>query len=340
MNKYKHIDLLIVGFIFLILYIMPPLFVRIDGEVSWRHVLKIWQDNALLIPLFLINHFVLLPRLMQNRRYVFYSLALFILLILAGWICNIIDPPSPPLYLQGFEKVLPSKIPPYANMLMYAVLITGIDVGLFFSHMWQQNEQKTLELEKRNTAMELELLRNQVSPHFFMNTLNNIYALVDSDSQKAKTAVMKLSKMMRYLLYESNQERVKLSKEFEFICSYIDLMRLRYTDSVVFDLSIPDHYSDLNIPPMLFISYVENAVKYGVSYQQTSVIEIHFTIENGRLRFFCSNHICPPQSSLNNTGIGLKNSQSRLSLIYAEQCDLTISEKDGRYIVELIIPLV
>lgn len=337
MSKYKYINQIIIVFIFVILFTMPALFIKIDGVISWKHVFKIWQDNSLLIPIFIVNHWILLPRLVANGKYTLYIFSIIGLIIIATLICNLIDPPPPPRIGKGV--IAPSKIPPYANMLMYAILITGVDIGLFFSSMWQKNEQKTLELEKRNTAMELELLRNQISPHFFMNTLNNIYALIDSDSQNAKQAVMKLSKLMRYLLYENNNGTVKLSKEFEFIMSYIDLMRIRYTDQVRFNLDIPDIYNNIDIPPMLFISYVENAVKYGISYQQECKIDIHISFTDDSLLFFCSNPIHRNIETKLKGGIGLKNSKTRLELIYGDNYDLTISDKDDQYTVELRIPI-
>jgi len=338
--KKKHIDLLIIGFIFLILFLMPALFVRIEGVISWKHVFKIWQDNSFLVPIFAINHWILLPRLLEKKKYSLYAFLIIGLIIIGACFCNMIDSAAPIRLPRPGEEARPSPVPPYANMLMYAILITGIDIGLFFSKMWQKNERHTLEVEKRNTAMELELLRSQISPHFFMNTLNNIYALIDSNSVKAKMAVMKLSKLMRYLLYDNKEGKVKLSSEFDFIQNYIDLMRLRYTDDVVFNLSIPDIFNDIEIPPMLFISYIENAVKYGISYQEKSEITICFTMTEDSLIMFCSNSIHKNQDSLNKGGLGLKNSQMRLSLLYGNRYDLTISESNGQYKVLLKIPII
>lgn len=338
MKENKYIDIIIIGFIFLILFTMPVLFVRINDQISWKHVVKIWQDNSLLIPIFAFNHWVLLPKLMQKRKYILYILSVFGLILIATFIYRGID--SPMSMPRGINDNHPMPVPPYANMMSYAILIIGVDVGLCFSRMWQKNEKRTLDLERQNTKMELELLRNQVSPHFFMNTLNNIYALVDSDSLKAKSAVMKLSKLMRYLLYENNNGHVKLSKEFEFIQSYIDLMRLRYTDGVIFNLDIPDEYDDLEIPPMLFISYIENAVKYGVSYQDRCEISIKFHITDKELHFSCSNPIHRNNETYLKGGIGLKNSKNRLALIYGDRHHLTITENSGLYNVSLIIPIV
>lgn len=320
---------------------MPALFIRIDGVVSWRHVIKIWQDNALLLPIFVINHWVLMPKLMCNKKYAIYFSSIIALIVFSAWLCNMIDPQIPVGSLRSAGGAArPTPVPPYANMLMYAILITGVDIGLFFSKMWQKNNQHTLELEKKNTEMELELLRNQVSPHFFMNTLNNIYALTESDTPKAKTAIMKLSKMMRYLLYDNSVPYVKLTKEFEFIRSYIDLMKLRYTDNVIFDLDIPDIGSQIEVPPMLFVSYIENAVKYGVSYQEKCTIRIKFELTHNHLFFYTQNTIYDVADLRLKGGMGLKNTKSRLDCLYGNNYDLTISKNESQYIVSLTIPIV
>jgi hypothetical protein len=340
MKNNRYIDLIIIGFIFLILFMMPALFVRVDGAVSWKHVFKIWQDNAPLLPVFVVNHWVLLPELMHKKKYSLYVVAIVGIIILATCFCDMIDSPRPMRFILPNGEARPEPVPPYANMLMYAILITGVDIGLFFSKMWQNNERQKLEIEKKNTSMELELLRSQISPHFFMNTLNNIYALAENDGAKAKAAVMKLSKMMRYMLYENKGERVRLSKEFEFIRNYIDLMRLRFTDNVEFILDIPEIYHDVDIPPMLFISYIENAVKHGVSYQEKCEINIHFALTDEDLSFSCLNAVHRNPNPLNKGGIGLKNSKARLSLIYGDRYDLDVIDKDGMFSVFLKIPII
>ncbi len=335
MRERKHIDIAIILFIFAIIFIMPMIFVRLDGAISWRHVIKIWKDNSLLIPLFAINHWVLLPRYIERQQYLVYGVAISALIAIATFVCHTIDPE---IVKGGASRVTP--VPPYANMLMYALLITGVDLGLFFMTLWRRNEERRADLERHNTKIELELLRGQVSPHFFMNTLNNIYALVEVDSARAKSSMMRLSKMMRYLLYESGGERVKLSQEFAFIESYIDLMRLRYTKGVQITLDTPQIYHDTLIPPMLFISYIENAIKHGVSYQSPSTMEIAFSTDDSSLNFRCVNTLHPHRNdSSPKGGIGLQNSRERLELIYSDRYDLTFEQSEGLYIVNLTIPL-
>jgi sensor histidine kinase YesM len=234
----------------------------------------------------------------------------------------------------------PTPIPPYAHLLMYSLLIAGVDTGLLALRRLHQNEKRQEELEKRNAEMQLDILRHQVSPHFLMNTLNNIYGLMDIDVPRARESVIKLSRLMRFMLYENSSGKVRISKEFEFISSYIELMRLRYPEGVSIHLHLPEQYPDLEIPPLLFISYIENAFKHGVSYQSPSRIDIGFEVDGDRLRFFCNNTLHKETSrGVSHGGVGLKNSESRLKLLFGNAFHLQIAEAGNLFSVLLLIPL-
>ena len=146
----------------------------------------------------------------------------------------------------------------------------NIAVKLFFKSVRDQEAMK--ELEHNNLQTELDYLKYQINPHFFMNTLNNIHALVDIDTEKAKQTIVELSRLMRYVLYESNNRLISLSKELQFLNHYIELMRIRYTDKVRIDVSFPTDTGEVQVPPLLFVSFVENAFKHGVSYQHASFV--------------------------------------------------------------------
>ncbi len=163
-------------------------------------------------------------------------------------------------------------IPPFANLLIFSVLLIGFDTGLMLSFRLAKAEKARAKLEKENSESQLAFLRNQMSPHFFMNTLNNIHSLIDFNTDEAKESIIRLSKLMRHLLYDSEVESIPIQKEMDFIRNYIDLMSLRYSDKVKITYSIPDQLPDKSIPPLLFTSYVENAFKHGVSYEHSSYI--------------------------------------------------------------------
>jgi hypothetical protein len=352
-NYVNYVDYLIIFFLFMVLFITPVLFTRINGTISWLHVTKIWKDQALLIPVFAINHWLFVPRVLFRRKYVAYFLCVALLIFLCTFSYYYYDVvmktapvnksynmnrPEPGKRIPDMNK--PTPVPPYALLLMYSLLIVGVDTGLQFSKKWHENEEQRNQLEKKNTEIQLEVLRNRISPHFFMNTLNNIYALIDQNTLLAREAVMKLSKLMRYMLYDNENGRVKLSREFEFIKSYIDLMKLRYAEEMAVHLVLPEVFDDADIPPMLFISYIENAFKYGSSYQNESFIDIIFELSEKKLRFSCVN---TKRKDINNTieggGLGMKNNENRLNLLYGDNYLLRISSTEKIFNVSLEIPL-
>ena len=203
------------------------------------------------------------------------------------------------------------------------------------------------ELEKQNLEQQLEYLRYQINPHFFMNTLNNIHALVDIDPEKAKNSIILLSKMMRYILYEGDKNTIPLQREVAFIENYIALMRMRYTDKVSINVDMPkgivgakDQGSERaneewEIPPLLLITFVENAFKHGVSYRQESFIDLYIGIEDGQLIFRCRNSKAQ-EPNQEKGGVGLTNVKKRLDLIYGTNYTLNIKD-DDTYSVDLRI---
>lgn len=334
-----NIELIIMMFIFLVLFLLPVLFTRVQGEISWVHVFKIWKDHSLLVPIFAINHWYFIPKQLHQKHYFTYFISIVFIISLVVFSYYYYDEVLHAKVKVETDLNRPTPIPPYAELLMYAVLIVGVDAGLLFSKKWHETEDKKHILERRNSDMQLEILRNQISPHFFMNTLNNIYALIGIDTPKAREAVMKLSKLMRYMLYGNHDGKVQLSKEFEFIQSYVDLMRLRFANESVIKLSLPDLYEDVRIPSLLFISYIENAFKYGASYENESHIYISFKVEDRFVCFHCQN-IKQPVTNTEKGGLGLENSKNRLDLLFGNNYTLNINTDTDLFIVDLKIPVV
>ena len=216
------------------------------------------------------------------------------------------------------------------------LLLLGVNVGVKYFFMSIKRTHEIEELEKKTLEQQLEYLKYQINPHFFMNTLNNIHALVDVNPDKAKSSILELSKLMRYVLYESNNPSVPLQRELEFIRHYIELMRMRYTEKVEIDVNLPADCSSRPIPPLMFISFVENAFKHGVSYVQSSKIKISVEEDEHKVKFMCSN--TKASSNGEQGGIGMENSRKRLSLIYKEDYTLQVDEAGDTYDVLLVIP--
>lgn len=338
----RNFELIIIGFVFLVLFLMPVIFTRVRGEISWIHVLKIWKDQSLLLPIFVLNHWLLAPKLMLRKKYFSYLISITFSISVATVSYYYIDTVVKAKKVSvnnTIESNRPTPVPPFAQLLIYSVLIVGIDTGLLFSKKWYENEEKRYMLEKQNSEMQLEILRNQVSPHFLMNTLNNIYALIDLDSLKAKEAVMKLSKLMRYMLYENEKGKVFISKEFEFVKSYIDLMKLRFESDTMIELTLPEKYDEFEISPLLFISFIENAFKHGGGYENQSKIAISFSFEDKWLIFKCFNLKSNLKSSSEKGGFGIENSRNRLDMLYGERYSLSIKSPEQYFDVTLKIPL-
>ncbi|HAX93435.1 MAG TPA: hypothetical protein DCY25_05735 [Bacteroidales bacterium] len=196
------------------------------------------------------------------------------------------------------------------------------------------------EMEKEKLNSELAFLKNQISPHFFFNTLNNIYSLIAINAEDSQNAVLKLSKLMRYLLYESEHGDTKLSQEIDFMKNYIDLMKLRMSERVTLNVFFPEEYADRNMQPLLFIPFIENSFKHGISYREQSFIDINMTAEADSITFKCSNSLHTGGDKGAETkagGIGLENVRKRLNLLFPGSHDLRINRSDNRFDVVLEI---
>lgn len=225
--------------------------------------------------------------------------------------------------------------------ILILIGLLGLNLGIKLYFKNERDQRGMAELERKNLAQQLQYLKYQINPHFFMNTLNNIHALVDIDPEKAKASIVELSKMMRYVLYEGDKSLIPLDKEVAFLHNYVRLMLLRYTDNVSVDLDIPDNMPSGQIPPLLLITFVENAFKHGVSYERTSFVNISMDVEDGRLLFTCVNSKQPAvgQAMPKEGGVGLKNVKQRLRLIYGDGYRLNINDGSDSYTVSLSLPL-
>ncbi|MFI3295589.1 MAG: histidine kinase [Rikenellaceae bacterium] len=248
---------------------------------------------------------------------------------------------APPLNVgRSSAPPIVSIIPPMYTLMVVSIIVIALDMGLNIAAKWVISEQKQAEINRERITAQLSNLQNQVSPHFFMNTLNNIHALVDIDSQRAKKTIIELSGLMDYLLYESSSEKlVSLRREINFLDSYINLMRLRYPRYVRIDFCYGYDVPLVKIPPLLFLNYIENSFKYGIDYDRDSFIRIDFRFDDESI-VMCSentNHSKIVNSSRH--GLGLKNSRKRLDLLYGNRYNLTISSGEDIYSVTLKIPI-
>lgn len=360
--SFKYFEPLIIITFWIILFTTPLLFGQFQDGIDWTHVVEVWKNNLPLLGLFFVHRFLLMPLFFfKDKKLAYFIVTLTIILVAASLIYNIgnrsgMHPPPPERMEMPFEgppeEVLGGEFPPhtlprqnyrgpipaYANFIILAILIVGFDAGLQIAMRWSNLEQEKFKLQKENVENQLAFLKNQVSPHFFMNTLNNIHALVDIDAEEAKQSIIKLSSLMRHLLYDSEENLTPIKKEVEFIQSYIELMRLRFTEKVTIDVDIPDAIPEASIPPLLFTSLLENAFKHGISYNNESFIHISMSFPKNHLNFTIenSNHSKKAEAS---SGIGIENTRKRLDLLYKNEYELAISDTAEKYAVNLNIPL-
>lgn len=236
--------------------------------------------------------------------------------------------------------------PPFREMHLYNYTFTSIfivffSLGLKILERQGEIEKSQKEMEKEKLNSELAFLKNQISPHFFFNTLNNIYSLAGINPEDSQKAILKLSKLMRYLIYESEKSDTTLTSEIEFMNNYIDLMKLRMSDKVSLEVSFPGHNTDITFPPLLFIPFIENAFKHGISYREPSFIRINISIKDKTLVFECANSIANGRDDVEktHTGVGLENVGKRLNLLFPGTHDLKITRTEKVFEVLLDIKL-
>ena len=221
----------------------------------------------------------------------------------------------------------------------YTVFLT---LALFLFKKWYQKEIDNKELEQVNTETELKYLKSQINPHFLFNSLNSLYALTLKKSDNAPEVVLKLSDLLRYLLYEAGEKKVPLSKEINYMKNYVELEQLRQGDRTSVHLSIAGDDSDCTIEPMLFVPFIENAFKHGVNNSmEASVVDVDLKVNNGLMVFKISNDK-PEHSTLKDAdykgGIGLTNVKKRLDLLYPDH-EIDIKDTKNKYTVTLKLNL-
>lgn len=325
-----------------------------EFNISNHMLANIICNNVFLVFFYYLNTLVLIPKFLVKEKWFWYALSiaaslLFFLYVprqLAMLIAEpeMINPNNREFIRNPAYKGKPHYsgrggrpvADPYNTVLFLLVFTFGTAISVI--QRWLRTEQTRKETENEKLNTELSFLKSQVNPHFFFNTLNNIYSLAIVRSEKTAPAVMKLSAIMRYILTETQRDKVPLNNEVDFIHNFIELQQVRLTDKVNVNFSAEGDLNTLLVAPLVFIPFVENAFKYGVSTKESSKIDIRISTERNRILFTAVNYIVPSENNLmENTGIGINNVKRRLELIYPDKHKLTTSEKDNYYSVHLEI---
>lgn len=316
-----------------------------EEHVYLVNILIVWSKLLPYIIIFVINNFLLAPHLLLKRRYISYILASLTMLTAIFF---------PLEYYQDSIRHIPyaggdmyvvhgrasfTDLAWYWNILL-GLFMLGANFGIKLLFRSIHDEQRMIEMERQSLRAEMDYLKYQINPHFFMNTLNNIHAMVDIDPEAAKTTVIELSKMTRYVLYDSENAHTNLAQEVQFMENYISLMKIRYMSDVDVRFEVQNPLPlDAKVPPLLMIVFVENAFKHGVSYNEPSFVHINLSCQDG-------NAICEVRNSrhkdmkVEKGGIGLENVRKRLDLLFGSKYKLEIDEsKENEYRVKLSIPM-
>lgn len=278
------------------------------------------------IILFYVNMYVLVPKLLfknKNIKYFLSVISILVVMAVCGYFFN-------PINEQNELNI------PLFSFFTVLLLAASSSVKLFQKGM--MDRQLIYELERSKTYAELEQLKNQINPHFLFNMLNNANVLTKKDPEKASQVLMKLSDLLRYQLYDSARDKVLLTSDIRFLEDFLNLEKIR-RDSFEFLISKEGDLSGVQIPPLLFISFVENAVKHNNDATKSSYVNLYFDVRNDELFFRCINSK-PMLRSVNNTGgLGLANVKRRLELLFPATHSLHIEDDPERYCVTLTIKL-
>ncbi len=348
------------------------------GSVTWSYIVEKWVSFVPFIVLFMMFDLLIIPHLLERKRTALYVVAAVGLLTVFTIFRYFSGPRGEPHGQEDrtpphdvemrhddrhappdglwFSQAPPPKpsderqakgmrpVPAFVMDSVIAFLMLGFDLTVALLFQMQKESEKMRQMESANLQNEIKYLKAQLNPHFLMNMLNNIHSMIEVDPAKAQEMVINFSKLLRYALYEGGGQLVQLSHEAAFISNYVTVMRQRFSSRKVdVTLSMPDFIPErLMVPPMLFIVFIENAFKHGVSYRQDSFVEVTMAVmSDARVRFTCKNSIVAARvgsQQQTDGGIGLENVSKRLALLFGKDYRLDIEEDLETYNVTLEIP--
>lgn len=323
-----------------------PIPVTIDILYNFQHLpglLSYWLQLFLVYMcpylVYYVNHHILIEYFLGQRGIIAYFMSGFTVLLVLYPILS---------YFVLSLPISDSEYPfiPSQDHNVFAIqnfntglLVLAVSLPLVLAFKWQENSRHVSELEKGQLQAELALLQQQINPHFLFNSLNSLYALTLTRSEKAPEAVLQLSNLFRYVVYKGSKTRVPLSAEFSYLSDYLALQRLRMGEHCKFDYHFDEVSSALGIAPLMLIVFLENAFKHGLETNNPgSWLRVTAMVSRGTLRFECENPILHSKGN-QEAGIGLKNVRKRLQLQYEGRHSLKINQQDDRFSILLTIEL-
>lgn len=345
-NRTKMIDIFTNVLAWVIVLVFPfftP--IQYSNHIDYGHWITHIVMTILLAICYYSNYFIFIEKYFMSKRYEKYAILNVLIIIsfalityfTAEYTRIIFKPEMHRPYDIDMQSKL--KIGMLLNMMASYILTIGFSIGVKLAYTWMQTSNKIEKLKNLRIQTELQTIRYQLSPHFIVNTLNNIYSLIDISKEKAQENIIELSKLLRYILYESDSALVPLQKEIEFYESYISLMKLRQRKDVKVNVNISINKNTIHqISPLLFIGLIENAFKHGVSSTESSFITITIKEEGDKIICEVENTNFPKKDNdRSGGGIGLKQLEKRLKLLYEGKYEYEKGIYDNIYKVKLII---
>jgi len=319
-------------FIWVILYSVILFFLYSEGgEITFKICLRIVFGAAI----FYTNYSLLVPYLLLKKKKTTYLLSIVVLLIIAYLIIsNVFD-----FNFYKNRNLLDKRPSKFTIITFLNAIIIIIGTVIRVYQQWIENDRIKTEIEVQKNKTELEALKNQLNPHFLFNSLNSIYSLSTKKSNDTPEAVIMLSELMRYMLYNANNKKVLLKDELQYIENYIKLQRIRIAKNENVKTTIRGTITTQKVSPLLFISYIENAFKYGTDFKGNTEVEIDISVKGDELQFKCINIIGSVAKDKESSGIGMRNTKNRLELLYSDKHWLTTEEKDNKFRVNLKLKL-
>jgi len=325
-NRSRYRSLILHVLCWAVVIVMPFFFHSSNDSMQtvMRHYVRSMGGPLAYLLVFYINYLWIIPRYVLKNRDIKSFLLINVVVLVAGvalmqgW-HSIVSQLLPDLSQHSRpEGPRPPRLPHYFYNTLVLILFIALAVAVRMAQRWQHLEEAKREAEAARAEAELSNLRNQLNPHFLLNTLNNIYALIAFDQEKAQTAVGDLSKLLRHVLYDNQQNFVPLYKEVEFMRNYIELMKIRVTNKVKIDTDITIAADDATpIAPMIFISLLENAFKHGISPSGSGEIKVCMSQQDGNITCEIRNSYYPKRDNdKSGSGIGLEQVGRRLELMY------------------------
>lgn len=331
---------------------ISPFYTQLNENDLASHIPSKIISDIVIAAFFYINFYKITPEWIEKKNNIKFAMIafsvviglLFIEIILLRFISRLpLEASNNISFSQGrrpyFSRNLLS-FPKILGILFYYILALVISSALAINNYQKEQQERQKQIEFEKLTAELEVLKLQISPHFLFNTLNNIRSLVRKKSENTEEVVLKLSNILRYMLYQSKANKVALSKEISHIKDYIDLQKLRMSEPEKVKLEIVGAIDDIQIEPLLFIPFVENAFKYGIHAKIASEIAFSIIVADNYLLFESRNEVFEiTHDTDESSGLGLENVKKRLALYYPKQHELFIDDSNNRFVVKMKLPL-